>query len=73
MSRLFNSETLKDEYHESLERCMERLMLHPKVCQKVRDARTTNPNAYVALAGLAHEHGHNALLLGVRLFAPTKP
>lgn len=43
-------------------------MLTEEVRAAVQAARHTDPDVYVALAALAHEHGHAALALGLRLW-----
>lgn len=72
MRRMFNPDTLKDEYHEALARGLDKLMLRDDVKRKVLKARKTDTEAYIALAALAHEHGAPALLLGVRLWLPSE-
>lgn len=67
-TKFLTSETLKDEYHESLERAMERLLITDKVKSLVRKARKFDDLNYIALAALAHEFGDHAFYLGLKIY-----
>lgn len=68
--KMFSPETLRDEYHESLKKCMDSLLIIDSVKRRVIGMRIGSPDRYIALAALAHEHGYAALYLGLRLIFP---
>lgn len=68
--KLFGTHTLKDEYHQALQKGMEKLLINRATQKRVALLKNTAPDVYIALAALAHEHGHAALHLGIRIAFP---
>lgn len=71
-NKFLTSETLKEEYHQSLDRAVERLHITDETRKILKNARKNDDSNYIALAALAHEYGEQAFYLGLKIYMDKK-